>query len=90
MSLPQRDGYTIDWRNYLERAATTDPVAFAEQAMAAANSGAVWFVTGIGYRGVDPACATVQAHLASVRPAEQVVGLTDLFEGMYAIRYAPS
>lgn len=90
VAFPSGDGYTIDWRNYLERAAATDPVAFAEQAMAAANSGAVWFVTGIGYRGLDPACATVQAHLASVRPAEQVVGLTDLFEGMYAIRYAPS
>ncbi|MEM9467310.1 MAG: glycosyltransferase family 39 protein [Actinomycetota bacterium] len=87
-AFPSGDGYTVDWRNYLDRAASTDPVVFADQAMTVAGDGAVWFVAGIGYRGIDERCARVQSHLTSQRPAEQVVGLTDLFEGMYAIRFA--
>ena len=86
-AFPSGDGYTVDWRNYLDRAASTDPVEFADQAMAAAGDDAVWFVTGLGYRGLDDKCATVQTHLSSQRDGEQVVGLTDVFEGMYAIRY---
>ena len=69
------------------RAATVDPVLFANEISAEAGDGRVWFVTGIGYRGLDTPCATVQTHLGSLRPGEQVVGLTDLFEGMFAIRY---
>ena len=88
-AFPSGDGYTVDWRNYLDRAAATDPVAFADHAMEVAAEGSVWFVTGIGYRGLDDKCATIQAHLSSRRPSEQVVGLTDVFEGMYAIRYGP-
>ncbi len=88
-AFPSGDGYTVDWRDYLGRAASTDPVVFADQAMEVAGDGAVWFVTGLGYRGLDDKCATVQTHLSSRRNGEQVVGLTDLFEGMYAIRYTP-
>ena len=88
-AFPSGDGYTVDWRNYLDRIAGTDPVTFADEALEIAKDRAVWFVTGIGYRGLDDKCATVQAHLSSRRVAEQVVGLTDVFEGMYAIRFGP-
>ncbi|MEM9200858.1 MAG: glycosyltransferase family 39 protein [Actinomycetota bacterium] len=89
-AFPSGDGYTIDWRNYLDRATTTDPVGFADAALADAGDGAIWFVTGLGYRGLDQPCATVQAHLSSQRAGQQVVGLTDVFEGMYAIRFGAS
>ncbi len=89
-AFPGGDGVTVDWRNYLDRASGTDPVAFADDASQAAGSARVWFVSGIGYRGLDGPCATVQTHLSSLRVGTQVVGLTDVFEGMFAIRFDAS
>jgi hypothetical protein len=86
-AFPSGDGYTVDWRSYLDRAAAIDPVAFADDAMGTADDAAVWLVGGVGYRGLDQPCATVQAHLSSQRVGEQIVGLDDVFEGMFAIRY---
>jgi hypothetical protein len=86
-AFPGGDGFTVDWRNYLERVASTDAVAFAVDAHEAAGTGAVWFVSSPGYRGFDFPCGTVNATLRERRNPQNVVGLQELFEGMFAIRY---
>ena len=86
-AFPSGDGYTVDWREYLERAETTDPVAFALDVDQAAGEGAGWFVSSVGYRGLDFPCGVVGATLAEQRTARPVVGLQELFEGMYTTRY---
>ncbi|MEM8706237.1 MAG: glycosyltransferase family 39 protein [Actinomycetota bacterium] len=88
-AFPSGDGYTVDWRNYLDRAERTDAVAFAVDAHESAGSGAVWFVGSPGYRGTDFPCGVVNAALEERRTQQHVVGLQELFEGMFAIRYGP-
>jgi hypothetical protein len=86
-AFPSGDGFTVDWRNYLDRVASTDPTAFAVDAHEAAGTGAVWFVSSPGYRGFDFPCGTINAALRERRNPQNVVGLQELFEGMFAIRY---
>ena len=86
-AFPSGDGRTVDWRDYLDRAGSLDPSAFALAASDAAGAGAVWFVSGVGYRGLDQPCGVLNGQLDALRPRMLVVGLRELFEGMYAIRY---
>ncbi len=86
-AFPSGDGFTVDWRNYLDRVASTDATAFAVDAHETAGTGAVWFVSSPGYRGFDFPCGTINAALRERRNPQNVVGLQELFEGMFAIRY---
>lgn len=86
-AFPSGDGFTIDWRDYLDRASQLDARAFARDAHEAAGDHTIWFVSGRGYRGLDGQCAALNAELHSVRAAEQVVGLEEVFEGMFTIRF---
>jgi len=88
-AFPSGDGQTVDWRDYLDQVASVDPVEFANQADHDAGSGSIWFVSGVGYRGIDYSCGVINGQLAAVRTSEAVVGLQELFEGMYATRYSP-
>ena len=56
-------------------------------AQEAAGDSAVWFVGSPRYRGFDLPCSTVEATLQERRNSENVAGLEQIFEGMYATRY---
>jgi len=86
-AFPSGDGFVIDWRSYLDRIASTDPITFATHAHEAAGDSAVWFVGSPRYRGFDLPCSTVEATLQERRNSENVVRLEQIFEGMYATRY---
>ena len=86
---PSGTGTTVDWRDYLARVRSTDPAAFATEISERAAGGAVWFISGVGYREIDSNCGAVNSHLGNLREGEPIVGLQEVFEGMYAIRYTP-
>ena len=58
-----------------------DPKAFADEVVARAGPGTIWYVTGPGYPNHHGACEAISARLAETRPrTERVVPNEDYFE----------
>jgi len=87
---PTGDGYVVDWRDYLETAASIDPVQFARAASTATGDGTIWLVQGTGYHLIDPSCALLAAELSNLRPMEGCVPFRPVFEHMSVFRFPAS
>lgn len=87
------DGALVDWVDYGERNAASDPVAFADAVLAAAGPEHSIFVIANGaYKTFENKCEAVLARLGSVRPAEYLAaddGST-YFEHAALIRFPAS
>jgi hypothetical protein len=72
----------VDWRDYAERHASTDPAAVADEVIALAGDRTIWLVSSPGYRSVEQDCDVLRDSLANLRPAATVVSErgTDYFE----------
>jgi hypothetical protein len=57
----------VDWRDYQERLDAADPGEFAAEALARAQDGTIWLVTGPGYPNHHGACEALSDRLADVR-----------------------
>jgi mannosyltransferase len=71
----------VDWVDYQRRLDAVDPKAFADEVVARAGRGTIWYVTGPGYPNHHGACEAISARLAETRPrTERVVPNEDYFE----------
>ena len=62
----------VDWVDYAERNASASPQAFARR-LDARTAGAVWLVSGAGYRTLEGQCEAVREALAALRGKPQVL-----------------
>jgi hypothetical protein len=58
----------VDWVDYAERNAASDPEAFAAEVDERAGTGAVWLVTSGAYRTLEGRCEALTTALAALRP----------------------
>jgi len=73
----------VDWVDYAERIAATDPVAFAQRMLERAGDSTVWFVSSGGYNNVQGVCEHMQAAFTDSRdPSNAVLPDDDFFELM--------
>ncbi len=70
----------VDWRDYAQRNADADPVAFAEAAIERAGPGAVWVVWNGSYRTFTEQCETLVIHLGARRSGTILATAGDAFE----------
>ncbi len=73
----------VDWRDYAERNAATDPEAYADVLLdAAGEDHTIWLVWAGGYRTFDQRCEAVVTALQGARPQtdQVVIGDDDFFE----------
>lgn len=93
MTYPDRgDGYFVDWVDYAERNAASDPVAVAESALAKAGpTGTVWLVWSVSYRTLEAKCAELNAVLSNARPPQMLIAENgdQWFEHASLTRFAP-
>jgi uncharacterized membrane protein len=61
----------VDWVDYRDTIARTDPSTFAQEVLAAAGSHTIWYVATPGYRSVENKCEGLTAALASARPGSR-------------------
>ena len=57
----------VNWRDYVERNASADPVKFARAVSGRAGTHSVWFVWSDEYRGPETKCSAIGSELASLR-----------------------
>ena len=62
----------VDWVDYAERSAAASPAAFA-RALDARAGGAVWLVSGAGYRTLEGQCEQVREELEQLRGKGRVL-----------------
>jgi len=86
-AFPSGDGELVNWNDYLETVAATNPTELAREVSEAAGSKSVWLVMGSGYRLIDPACATLSSELANLRSPEYRVIPRPVFERMTVLRF---
>ncbi len=68
------DGRFVDWTDYAERNAASDPDAFARDVLAdVGTDGDVWLVWSTSYETLEEKCAQLFAAFAARRPSVQVV-----------------
>ncbi|MGD9794454.1 MAG: glycosyltransferase family 39 protein [Acidimicrobiia bacterium] len=80
----------VDWRDYADRNARTDPEALAQTLDVAAAGSSIWMVWNGGYRTYSDQCERIVQALSSVRSAETLVNArTGVFEPMNLVRLAP-
>jgi mannosyltransferase len=70
----------VDWRDYQDRNAAADPVAFAEDVLARAGDGRIWVVSYNGYRTFEGQCEALTGRLGQDRPVTVLEAPTDAFE----------
>jgi mannosyltransferase len=81
----------VDWTDYAERNAAGNPAATAAELDARAGRGAIWVVTGRGFRvPSDAACRELRGALAALRgePVQVVERRPGVGEGMRVHRFA--
>jgi uncharacterized membrane protein len=81
------DPHFVDWRDYAERNAAADPVAFAEDILDRAGDGRIWLVSFDGYRTFEGQCEALAARFAKDRPLTELDAPTDAFEPAELHRY---
>jgi mannosyltransferase len=63
----------VDWVDYRDRIAATDPGAFARRVLDRVGAGhTIWYVDNPTYEGVEGKCEGVQAALGAARPGGRV------------------
>lgn len=83
----------VDWVDYRERIAATDPDEVARRVLRRAGDATIWYVVSPGYRSVEGKCELLAAALAAARP--QPVGHLspeeiDFYEFMGLVEYPAS
>ena len=81
----------VDWTDYAERNRSADPESVAAEVSAQAGDGAIWVVTGSGYRvPSDSDCAALRTALTQLRGQPQQVVRRDptVGESMRLHRFA--
>lgn len=78
----------VDWRDYAERNAAADPVAFAEQLLDEAR-GAIWVVWGGTYRSLEGHCEALLGRLGAQRPTSIEATPGAAFEASSLYRVGP-
>lgn len=69
------DGKFVDWVDYTNRNAASDPDAFAARLLAEAGSSrSIYLVWNDSYKTFEGKCGGLVAALAAARPAEQIIG----------------
>lgn len=69
------DGRFVDWVDYAQRNAASDPDAFAARLLAEAGSTrSIYLVWNDSYKTFEGKCGGLIAALAAARPAEQIIG----------------
>ena len=63
----------VNWVDYRERLARTDPKAVAQQVLDRAGDATVWLVSTPGYRSFEQKCEELGAALGGVRPGTTTV-----------------
>jgi hypothetical protein len=84
---PTDDPRFVDWYDYADRIAATDPVQFAADVDAAAGSDGIWLVFMTSYRGFDAHCETISSVLGAGRPQQTVLVGSTVFEPMFLQRF---
>lgn len=87
------DGRFVDWVDYPQRNAASDPQAFAATALAAAGpKGTVWLVWSVSYRTLEAKCIELNAALSAARPPQMLVAEDGdrWFEHASLSRFAPT
>lgn len=80
----------VDWRDYADRNARTDPEALAQTVDTAATGATIWMVWNGGYRTFADQCERIVQALAGARVAEVLVSArVGVFEPMNLVRFAP-
>jgi mannosyltransferase len=73
----------IDWVDYIDRIAKTDPEAFAQRMLRRAGTSTIWYVNSGGYRNVEGKCEALGAAFDKARTRElRVLPNDELFEFM--------
>jgi len=83
----------VDWVDYKERYAATDPKVVADRIIAEAGGGTIWLNWNDGYRVVGEQCGQLATALVSQRPAAaQIVSGDNVkyFEYSTLLRLQPS
>lgn len=86
------DGRFVDWVDYPQRNAASDPAAFAADVLAEAGpSGTVWLVWSVSYRTLEAKCAELNAVLSARRPPVMLIAENgdEWFEHASLTRFAP-
>jgi 4-amino-4-deoxy-L-arabinose transferase-like glycosyltransferase len=87
------DGRFVDWVDYAERNAASDPRAFADAVLAEAGpTGTIWLVWSLSYRTMEAKCAELNAAFAAARPPVDLLAGNgdDWFEHATLTRFAPA
>ncbi|MEZ5169415.1 MAG: glycosyltransferase family 39 protein [Acidimicrobiia bacterium] len=82
----------VDWTDYAERNAATDPSAYAQILLdAAGDDGTVWLVWAAGYRTLEGSCEAVVTALQGARPDTEtmVTGSDEFYEFQSLTRFGP-
>ncbi len=82
----------VDWTDYEERNAATDPAAYAQVLLDVAGPGTtIWLVWAPGYRTLETSCEAVVTTLQGERPDAEtvVVGDDSFFEFQNLTRFGP-
>ncbi|MDH3705366.1 MAG: glycosyltransferase family 39 protein [Acidimicrobiia bacterium] len=82
---PQR----VDWRDYADRVAEADPVAFANE-ISVGHAGTIWVVMATSYRSLEGVCEQIPAALGAERTGVLVVRPdNDFYEPATLYRFDP-
>ena len=85
---PEGDPHFVDWRDYKERNAAADPVAFAEAVLAEAGDASIWLVWHDSYETFEGQCEAMAARFGRDRPLTLAVAADeDAFERAHLDRY---
>jgi hypothetical protein len=85
---PEGDPHFVDWRDYEERNAAADPVAFAEEVLAQAGDASIWLVWHDSYETFEGQCEAMAARFGRDRPLTLAVGADeDAFERSHLNRF---
>ncbi|MBU3701697.1 MAG: hypothetical protein FGM58_06595 [Acidimicrobiia bacterium] len=86
------DGRFVNWVDYAQRNAASDPGAFAADVLAQAGpEGTIWLVWSVSYRTLEAKCAELNAALSAVRPPVMLIAENgdQWFEHASLTRFAP-
>ncbi len=78
----------VDWRDYQERNAAADPVAFADDLLRQADGAPIWFVWNGSYRTFEGQCEALAHQLSGQRPITvEATASEDVFEPALLYRF---
>lgn len=85
IAYPRGDGRLVDWRDYADVIAATDPAAFVEEHLAGRQH--VWLVAGFGYKSLGNSCEALIDALERTHRPNHIISPSDAFERMLLTEY---